>query len=639
MLFRKIGWINCFRPLFVKVSLILISLLAALPAFGAAEGLRIEQRQEAYVGCEVVLSLAGSAIEAPDVACEWSFEGNARPIYFRRGGLECRFTPKNTEPIRAAVSVLGPDGGLLGSADIALTPKEFEVTIVMLEPDPFILWDAVKKEDVPADGLIAGEPIRFNTVLTPEFPNEIRCRWNTDASTAIRDGEDRNEVTVVRNEIGDAVISVVVSTADGTILGYGEKSVNVPIARSRVEDSIRRREAWNQWTEALSMWDAKNFDAAVQRAQEAAEIDPETLEIANGLKTLNSNFARVERARKFNSNAAVLRGEKKLVDALKTYRRSFAAWPMQESESGIRDLEEEINALRIRNQRAEWLKDIGAAYDQENSFENALKYYRETMELVPDAAVAQRAERIEKRLASIAQASALAEEGHRLETNGQLLEALEKYRDSLQLESGADIEAHARDLENTIKERRTRASALRREGSDLQKKNQNAEALVRYKESQALWPDSALAQQIAALEKTVTASAGQVVRAPEDFGIGTQADAERLLQEGHALYKQGKYQEALDSYRKSYAISRNQRLSDWIAKVETSFREYEAVLRANALIKEANNLYNESKYSEALVKYRESLAVHANAEVKKFTEHIENSLRSVDIVSANSTPQ
>ncbi|MDR3230857.1 MAG: hypothetical protein LBT65_05415, partial [Synergistaceae bacterium] len=564
-----------------------VLIAGVLIAGGTAEGadvLRLEQQQEAYIGCEVALSLAGEAAEAEGAAYEWSFEGNAKPIYLRRGGLECRFTPTDTEPISATVSAIGAGGNLLGSASVSLKAREFAVDIIMIDPDPFMLWDASKKQDVPANGLIAGEPMRFRTVLNPEFKNEFQSHWSTDASTAVRDGENQSEVTVVRNEIGDAVISVVISTSTGTVLGRGEKSVNVPIARSLVDDSIRRKRAWGEWTEALGMWEAKNYDNAIQRAREATESDPETLEITEGLRMMDANFARVERSRKFSSDAEALRDEQKLTDALRSYRRAYAAWSMDEIKGRIKELETEIDALRVRRQQAEWVKDTAAAYDQENLFEDALKYYRETMTLMPDDAVAQRADRIEKRLSSIAQANALASEAQTLETNGRFLEATEKYRDSLKLEADADLENHVRDLEDTIRERRTRAAALRREGSDFQKKSQNSEALVRYKESQALWPDNELAGLISSLEKTVTASSAQV-RTPEDFGIGTRADAMRLLQEGHALYKQGKYRDALEAYRKSYAISRDQRLSDWIARVETSLREYESVLQANVLIK------------------------------------------------------
>lgn len=623
----------------MKVALIAVLVLTfGVSASESAEELRIEQKEEAYLGCEVILSLSGDAANTQGAVYEWSFEGNAKPIHLRRGGMECRFTPIDTEPIAASVSAIAPDGKLLASADITLTAKEFGIEIVMIEPAPFMLWDATTKKDVPADGLIAGEPIQFKVLLTPEFKNEIRCKWNTDASTAIRDGASKNQVTIARNEIGDAELSVVVSDVNGTVLGRGNKNVNVPIARSMVDDSIRRKRAWGQWTEAQTLWDAKNFDEALKIAQEAAETDPETLEITDGLKMISANYSRVERARKLIVEATTQQGDQKLVEALKTYRRAYAAWPLQETETSIRDLETQIDNIRIRRQRAEWLKDTAAAYDQENLFEEALRYYKETLALQPDDGVAQRADRIEKRLSSIAQASTFTDEGRKLEADGQLLEAVEKYKESLKLEANAELDTHTKELEETIRERRARAATLRREAADFQKKNQNAEALVRYKESQALWPDAEMEKRIATLEKTVTDSPEQVVRSAEDFGIGTQADATRLLQEGHALYKQGKYRDALDSYRKSYAISRDPRLADWISRVETSLKEYEAVLKANALIKDANNLYNEGRLAEARDKYKESLAVHANAEVEKFMKHIEDTLKSRDMTSNATTP-
>ena len=618
----------------IKVTfLMLLILVSGLRVSESAENFRIERQEEAYLGCEVVLSLDGDVIKTPGIVYEWSFEGNAKPIHLRRGGAECRFTPIDAEPITAIVTALNPEGIFLASADISMVAKEFSVDIVMLAPKPFMLWDANTKQDVAAEGLIAGEDIQFKVELTPEFKNEIKCRWNTDASTAIRGGENDIQVTIVRNEIGDAELSVVVADIHGTLLGRGSKHINVPIAKSMVEDSVRRKEAWGLWTTALTLWDAKNFDEAIQNAQAAATMDPETIEITDGLKTLNSYYARVERSRKLNVEATALRGEQRLADALKTLRRSYAAWALQETEASIKELESEIDKIREKRQQAEWLRDTGAAYDQEGFFEEALKLYKETLAIQPDPSLEQRADRIEKRLASIAQANTFAQEGRKLETEAQLLAAVEKYKESLKLEANADLDNHMKELEETIKERRTRAATLLREATDLQKKNKNAEALLRYRESQALWPDAALEKRIADLEKIVTESPQQVVRSPEDFGIGTQADATRLLQEGHVLYKQGKYREALEGYRKSYAISKDQRLADWISRVETSLKEYEAVLRANILIKEANNLYNEGKFTEALTKYKESLVIHPNAEVENFTKHIEDNIKSADVVS------
>ena len=116
------------------------------------------------------------------------------------------------------------------------------------------------------------------------------------------------------------------------------------------------------------------------------------------------------------------------------------------------------------------------------------------------------------------------------------------------------------------------------------------------------------------------------VRTPEDFGIGTKADAARFLISGNKLYGEKRYREALAQYRKSYAISQDQVLSEQIWKLETSIREYEAIQASNKLIKEANLLYNQGLLQEAATKYRDSLAVHPNAEVEAFLKQIQNAL-------------
>ena len=63
-----------------------------------------------------------------------------------------------------------------------------------------------------------------------------------------------------------------------------------------------------------------------------------------------------------------------------------------------------------------------------------------------------------------------------------------------------------------------------------------------------------------------------------------------------------------------------------ILRLADSLNEYEAIQAANKLIKEANLLYNQGHVREAAVKYRESLAAHANAEVEAFLKHIEDDI-------------
>jgi len=370
--------------------------------------------------------------------------------------------------------------------------------------------------------------------------------------------------------------------------------------------------------DAQSQWDAKNFGEALATAEEANAIDPDTIEITDGLNTMRANYTRVQRSRNFIAEAVSLHGEQDLEEALRHYRRAYAAWPLVETGTSIRALEMEIDQIRVRMQRAEWLRDTAVAFDQENRFADALRYYRETLALQFDEAVSQRADRIEMRLASIAQATDLITEGRDLEARGLFQEAIERYRESLTFEPSQTLELHVSELEETIRARMSQAAILRTEATQLQNNNNDAEALLRFRESHALWPNPELEVIIASLEQTVTETAQVAPRTPEDFGIGTQADAARLLQEGHALYMDGRYREALDIYRKSYAISNDPRLANWISSIETTLNELDAIHQANALVRAANDLYIAGDHLGALEKYRESLTIHHNAEVENF---------------------
>jgi tetratricopeptide (TPR) repeat protein len=602
---------------------------------GAAEGagpFRVERQGDAYIGCEVLLTLAGEEAETPETVYEWSLKGSAQAILLRKGGLECRFTPYDTKPITASVTAIGAGGSVLASAEITLAAKEFSVDISRVEGSPFMLWDAAAKKDVAAAEVVAGEPAHFRLKLTPEYGDEkrLRIRWDTDASTGIVRGEEEPQVTIVRNEVGEAEVSVVVRDGNGLVLGRGSASVRVPISRSKVDESNRRRRAWMQWLEALNQWEEKKFDEAAEGAKAAAQIDPENPELADEVKALLARHLRTERARRFAAEAEALRTEKKIVEALKLYRRSYAAWPLEETQKPIAALEAEINAMRVKAQEMEWLRDTATGYDQENLFADALVFYKKILTLVSDDAVAQRADRIEKRLLSMERAKALVGEGRELEAGGRLQDALDKYKESLTLEADAEISAHAGELEGAIRDRRAQAASLRREAAGLQRRRDNAQALLRYLESRALWPDAEADRQIAELEKIVGDPSSEDIRSSEDFGIGTRADAVRFRRMGHDLYTEGRYREALTHYRKSYLVSEDKQLKDWIERVEVPLREYEAVQEANALIKEGNALYNAGRFAEALAKYKASLLVHPSVEVENFVKKLESTTEKTD---------
>ncbi|NLL36788.1 MAG: hypothetical protein GX256_04615 [Fretibacterium sp.] len=608
--------------LFFTLFLCLFAILQPHPAL-ANSSFEIVQEDEAYVGQEVSLFLEGLESFPEGTLYEWSFSGAAKGISLREGGTCCAFTPIDVSIAQASVVARSPQGDILQKAELSLSAKEFEVRVHILEQEPFLLWAPSAKEDVPADRLVAGEPIHVLAELIPEFKGKARFLWRADASTALLKSEEGPEATFSRSEIGESELTVSVVNEEGIFLGQGNLSADISISRAEVQASNRRREAWHKWLTHKKLWDEKRYEEALKGVQAAAKLDPDTPEIAEGLKSMTADFKRIQRLALIREKAEVMLRENKLSEALTTYRRGFVVWPTEETQADIKKVETAILDLKIKEQEIEWLRDTAATYEQEGFFKEALEIYQQTQEASPSQEVSERVKLLTQKLSSLGEAERLAEEGKDLEKKGKLSEALESYRASLKLRPDAELKDHTSDLENVLKERKTRAAALVQEGISLYRKKDPSEALARFKESQLLWPLPETKKRITALEKELKGAPSRAPRTAKDFGIGTKADASRLFREGDALYQKGLYREALEHYRKSYGISKDPKLAEWIQRVEVSLKEYEAIRKANETIKAANNLYNLGRHKEALAKYKESLKIHANAEVITFIKQLE----------------
>ena len=604
---------------------ILILFVCSLSSAVQASDLQIVQREDAYVGQEITLSLQ-SAAPLQKNTYEWQISGDVKPVLLKNGGMECAFTPINTSPIDIEVVARENGGQVAGSATLALVPRYFDVKIEKLEEEPLMIWDIQAKEDRPTTELASNRPIRFETRILPAYKGELHYVWTSDASTSILSDDDSPTIAMARSEIGDSELSVQVLNAAGILLGRASQTVSITVPSSRLEDSVRHKAGWADWTEAQSLWNENRYAEGMDLAKRAVAAVPEDPDISGGIRIMSANYGRVLRALELQERGAAQKDKKQLADALKTYRRARVIWAMSEAETEIKALEEAINAIRLQQQQAEWLKDTASAYDQEGLIQEALEYYNQAQALAPSQAVEERVSRISRRLALITEADKLAGEGNTLERNGNIVEAIDTYKLSLEHNPDEGLTQHVRELEEIVNQRKRQAALLLREGSELQKKKQESEALLRYRESMAMWPSADVQKRISALEKTVSLPRDAAVRTPEDFGIGTKADAARFLISGNKLYGEKRYREALAQYRKSYAISQDQVLSEQIRKLETSIREYEAIQASNKLIKEANLLYNQGLLQEAATKYRDSLAVHPNAEVEAFLKQIQNAL-------------
>ena len=192
------------------------------------------------------------------------------------------------------------------------------------------------------------------------------------------------------------------------------------------------------------------------------------------------------------------------------------------------------------------------------------------------------------------------------------------YSASIMSNPDAGLRQHIEELQSVISRRERQANALYREGQDLQRRNQNQEALKRYTESMNVWPNDNAKQRIQQLSRSTRLAPDTVIRGPEDFGIGTRIDAQKMIQEADELYAQGDIDQAATLYKKAQAIAPSDEMRRWVARIDAVLKERDAVNTANRQIAEANALFKAGKTKEALDLYRESLKTHKNAEIEAF---------------------
>ena len=608
------------RRYFLHILLLAAFILSITPPVFTASP-RILINGDSHVGEQTILAVDSSGIPSGG-SVEWSVSPttgqNPDRISLRSGGRECAFTPLDTHPVKVVASFVNRDGDIISTTESLITPKEFTVNVAVVVDRPLTLWNSANRSNyvLSPDVLMANTPIRIRASLSPAFRGEHSFKWTADAATALM-SQDNEDIFIRRGSVGESEITVTAFNQSGIRLGSGESRVSITLPVSTFEEAASEREAWQTWQRALALWESRNYSEAVQLAQRASDLSPRDKEISDGLRAITANYARFTKAAKLREDAANLETRRLYEDALKNLRAAQVIWPIDTGTEEIAEAERKVNEQRLLQQQANWLRDTASAYDNENMFEDALEYYARSIALVSSDAVIDRMNRIRNRLTLIADADRYAGEGNTLEREGKLQEALNHYAASLQSNPDATLRQHIEELQNVISRRERQARTLYNEGRDHQRRNQNQEALRLYTESMNVWENDDARQRIRQLNR-VKLPPDTVIRGPEDFGIGTRLDAQKMIQAADELYSQGNIDEAAPLYRKALSISPSNELRNWVAKLDGIIKERDAVAAANRQIAEANALYKSGKVKEAMELYRESLKTHKNPEIEAF---------------------
>jgi tetratricopeptide (TPR) repeat protein len=317
----------------------------------------------------------------------------------------------------------------------------------------------------------------------------------------------------------------------GALTKYQESMKVAPTGSA--QQNIARLEV--QFGQAKQLWDegkaafaANNLSGSLAKMKESLRVWPGDREreayVAQLEQGVRAQQAAQAEAQRLRAQGEVLQQQNQLPAAIAKYRESLKLVPDARLEQHIQTLERQVQAaqqqaqiqLQARNLRAE-----GEALQQQNQLPAAIVKYRESLKLVPDARLEQHIQTLEhqvqveqQRQAQIQmQARNLRAEGEALQQQNQLPAAIAKYRESLKLVPDAKLEQHIQTLERQLQaqaqvqaQAQAQAKNLRAQGEMLQQQNRLRDAIAKYRESIAIWPDDALQAHIQKLEQILASA-------------------------------------------------------------------------------------------------------------------------------------
>ena len=370
-----------------------------------------------------------------------------------------------------------------------------------------------------------------------------------------------------------------------------------------LEDRGKLQEALEAYARSITMWPDKELEdrMAALREKMASEEDRRT------------------RASALRDEAEALEKSGQSDQALAKYRLSLKAWPDTAVQKRIWTLEGVLKNRQENQTKAAALRDEAQALLNAKKYDEAIKLYQQSLQLVPDAELEaqtqQLAAALENRRHRQAEAQRLLAAGRSFEEAGRLNDAAESYKAGLREWTMDELETGLAGVEKRLaqqQERTSRARALEQEGARLEREGRIQEAIAKFRDSQAVVTNDALKARVAALEETL--------RQQEK----NRQTAARLRGEGEALEKDGRIEQAILKFRESTRVSPDKILALHADELEQEWRKTaNARATADRLRDEASVLLLKGEMDQAVAKFKESLAAY-------YTKDLEDHIRALE---------
>lgn len=413
------------------------------------------------------------------------------------------------------------------------------------------------------------------------------------------------------------------------------KDLEAEVQRRQAEqEKIARLAADAKRLESEQKWDAA---LAAYRQLLALRPDAETARrVARIEEQQRQSEAQRKNARKLAADADALAAKGALEDALLKYRESLRLWPDDEVAQRARALENTLAENKSKRERALELRDEAAALVLAGQLESALAKYRESTNLQTNAEAEQRIRDLEaemaKRRAIREEADRLVSEAGRQELEQRWDEALSAYRKALALGADTNIQTRIEAIEakrNAEKERRLQAASLREKAAAAAAAGRFENAVELYRQSLELEPNDGAQQQIAALEQQLEAKKSALARSEKLFQEGIAFEQEGRWEEAVAKFRAAlilaEHKEArkhlVAAQREATRLAREKEKADHAAKLKEA--------TARKLREEGLALQQKGQLSDAAARFRASLDLVPNPELEQLLREIEQAAASM----------
>lgn len=383
-----------------------------------------------------------------------------------------------------------------------------------------------------------------------------------------------------------------------------------------LEEQGDLRGAIAKYREALALKPNSNLEAHV------AELEQQAAEQEARLAAEEAQRAEMAKAKEAG---LALEKQGSLAEAVAAYREVLATQPDAALELHIVELEEQIKVQEAEKAfaRMRQLHAEGRTLEQQGDLKAAIAKYRESLTIKPDvhldAHIADLEQAVAVKEAQIAtfesnrlEAAKVREEALDLERQGKLSEALERYQHSLALAPDAETEKRsgAIEAELVLKEvNRNQAEEFAEQGRILEDEGNGREALALYRRSLSNWPNEELkahADELAAR-----------------LGAKTTNEARRLRFEAYRAEQEGDLSGAIPLYQQSLKLVPDADLARRAADLQRQLKERDNTrASADRLWQQGLALEKINRPDEAVRKFKRSLKLVSSPEREKYAAQV-----------------